>query len=237
MHEIDLAILENMYATFVAFIEEKDNKPFFSFATSGYFDFQENYKYFIRRDGIKQLAYDTWNEDLIGFGEITKCLITAFKTRSHLTFYEDSKFPPQTMTNNLVNQQYDVSSFAEIGANKEIEEAAWALYRGNDIRYHEHIFEVFVTNGVKYRLIAFLFFLQNPHKYLPIASARFDQIFKYPCLLDFKTSGRCSWDNYSTFIGIIHQVHRFLVDKVPTATLIDAHSFLWMFGNQMLEEN
>ena len=49
-------------------------------------------------------------------------------------------------------------------------------------------------------------------------------------LVNFRTSGRASWENYSQFIDINKQVKQFLNAKDPTATLLDAHTFLYILG-------
>ncbi len=45
-----------------------------------------------------------------------------------------------------------------------------------------------------------------------------------------KTSGNISWENYLQFISIIKSVQQFLKNKNIIVTLLDTHSFLWIWG-------
>jgi predicted HNH restriction endonuclease len=94
-------------------------------------------------------------------------------------------------------------------------------------------FENFADNKLSYQVIAYLFFIKDCKRYLPISQRKFDKIFERIGLADFKTSYKISWDNYVTFLDIIRQVQKFLLLKDKTTTLVDAHSFLWVLGNQM----
>ena len=82
-----------------------------------------------------------------------------------------------------------------------------------------------------------MFLIKDNQNYLPITQERFDQIFELIGLQNFKTSGRASWENYTEFININKQVREFLKTKDPKATLIDAHSFLYILGSQMKAAN
>lgn len=82
-----------------------------------------------------------------------------------------------------------------------------------------------------------MFFIKDSQRYLPITQERFDEIFVLIGLPEFKTSGQASWENYLEFININKQVRDFLKTKDPNATLLDAHSFLYILGSQMKEAN
>ncbi|MEI7677429.1 MAG: HNH endonuclease, partial [Bacteroidales bacterium] len=84
--------------------------------------------------------------------------------------------------------------------------------------------------GIPYNVIAYFFFLKEKNKYLPISQRRFDEIFQMIGIVDFKTDGQRSFDNYINFCDIIKQVQYFLKTKDKETTLIDAHSFLWILG-------
>jgi predicted HNH restriction endonuclease len=89
---------------------------------------------------------------------------------------------------------------------------------------------------LSYQLIAYLYFIKDRNRYLPITQERFDGIFELIGIPEFKTSGNASWDNYKEFVDIIKQVRDFLKTKDPNTTLLDAHSFLYILGSQMKEE-
>jgi hypothetical protein len=92
-------------------------------------------------------------------------------------------------------------------------------------------FEQFSELGFSYQLIAYLFFIKNSQKYLPISQKKFDLIFSN-LNIDFKTNHNSSWENYETYIGIIKQFQNYLKIKFKGIELLDAHSFLWIYGYQ-----
>ena len=77
-------------------------------------------------------------------------------------------------------------------------------------------------------------FLKSSKQYLPIAPDTFDKVFER-LELNFKTSQKCSWDNYSQYLYIVEQVREFLElqddIKDEEVSLLDAHSFLWILGS------
>ena len=50
--------------------------------------------------------------------------------------------------------------------------------------------------------------------------------------IDLKTSHNSSWENYQEFVGIIKQFQNYLKTKFSGIELLDAHSFLWIYGFQ-----
>ena len=55
--------------------------------------------------------------------------------------------------------------------------------------------------------------------------------------IEFKTSHNCSWENYLEFNDIIKQFRRLLSKRFKNVSLLDAHSFLWIYGFQFNEPN
>ena len=64
---------------------------------------------------------------------------------------------------------------------------------------------------------------------MPIAPETFDKAFVL-LEIDLKTSGRCSWENYSQYNQALIEIRDALRDRaeVKNARLIDAHSLCWM---------
>lgn len=82
--------------------------------------------------------------------------------------------------------------------------------------------------GAKYGLIAYLFFIKAPNKYLPIAPMVFDRLF--PLIgIDYPTAYRCTWKNYMGFLDRVKEVQaeiqRVMQCKI---SLLNTHSFLWI---------
>lgn len=75
--------------------------------------------------------------------------------------------------------------------------------------------------------------MKDSSKYLPIAPSYFDRAFTI-LGADFKTSKRCSWENYSTYIDLINELKHMLAKVLSSdVTLLDAHSFAWILSSQM----
>jgi hypothetical protein len=69
---------------------------------------------------------------------------------------------------------------------------------------------------------------------MPISQEKFDEIFS-SINIDFKTSHNCSWENYLEYNDIIKLFRKQLSQRYKSASLLDAHSFLWIYGFQLDE--
>lgn len=117
---------------------------------------------------------------------------------------------------------------------KAIEQCLFKFYHKTEIETSfDELIEIF---GKKYALIAYLFFVKDNSKYLPIAPTYFDRAFEL-LGMEFKTSKRCSWENYLQYIGLIGQLKKMLSEALSSeVSILDAHSFAWMLSAQMGEE-
>ena len=108
------------------------------------------------------------------------------------------------------------------------EKVLYDIYCGED---EEKAFaEATKLFGAKYALIAYLFFIKDSTRFLPVSPERFDKIFQN-LNIDFKLSYQCSWDNYGEFISIIKNVQKQLVEACISdneISLLDAHTFVWI---------
>ncbi len=102
---------------------------------------------------------------------------------------------------------------------------------------NDFVFDQLLKYGHTYNLIAYLSFIRDDNHFLPISQKRFDKIFEELGIPDFKIWGNASFENYSTFNNIVKQVRNFLKTKDKSSSLLYAHSFLWIIGNQMKNEN
>lgn len=102
------------------------------------------------------------------------------------------------------------------------------IYYGND--GHTAFENAVKFFGAKYDLIAYLFFIKDYHRYLPIRSTVFDERFR-TLGIDFSTAYQCSWENYVQFNAVIDSVRSMMQEYYGfTIRLIDAHSFVWQVG-------
>lgn len=217
---IDTEVLEELFAVFIAFISSKDNEQFTTFQKSKYIDIQENYKYSVYKEAKENLGNRLWKPENIGTGIIQASVTSAIQTKVNHKYCR--------VDNNLINWR-DKDNFSKLPTNKILEEYLFKFYKSK-IKDSE-AFEYFVSEKFSYPFIAYLFFIKEINRFLPIAPSRFDEIFDAIGISEFKTLRNASWDNYSTFIDIIKQIQQFLKTKGTEATLLDAHSFLWIFGN------
>lgn len=163
-----------------------------------------------------------WKPEDIGTGKIQKAVSSAIKTRVNHSF--------QMVDNNLVDWRKK-DDFDKIGKNKNLETTLFNFYKSKIS--DRQAFENFIEEKLTYQFIAYLFFIKDRNLYMPISQVKFDEVFEQIGLVGFKTSHNLSWENYTTFIDIIKQVRNYLRTKVASATLLDAHSFLWILGDQM----
>jgi len=219
--------MADLFADFLEFVEDKDKKSLTEFKLSPYIDEQENYKYSIYEQTRYSLKNKSWEKEDIGTGKIQKYVADAIKRQIYHNGLPDK--------HNLIDWRKK-DDFSKRQKDSTLEEALFRFYKSNDIK-PVNAFEAFEREGLPYQLIAYLFFIKDREKFMPISQRRFDSTFAELGLPDFVTDRNCSWANYSTFNDIIREVREFLLPEFPDTTLLDAHSFLWIIGDQMKEEN
>lgn len=223
---LDLELLNRRFEEFANFIAAKDNAPFVGFDSSKFIDTAENYKYSVYDEAREQLAQKWWKPEDIGSGRIQAAVSNAIKTRVNHSF--------QMINNNLVDWRKK-DDFSKQGKSKALETTLFNFYKSKIS--DQSAFDSFVAEKLSYQFIAYLFFIKDRNRFMPISQAKFDEIFVSIGLPGFKTSHNLSWENYNTYINIVKQVRDFLKTKDKNVTLLDAHSFLWILGNQMVEEH
>ena len=172
----------------------------------------ENYKYEIKDEAKSQLLTNTWKEADLGTGRILTCVKNSINLNS----------------NNLIDWRKK-DGFKKLRANKENEKLLFDFFKTKI--EDENAFNQFYEIGFTYQLIAYLFFIKNPQKYMPISQTQFDKIFD-SLGIDFKTSHNCSWENYLKYNEIIKQFRKHLSQRFQNVSLLDTHSFLWIYGFQ-----
>lgn len=227
---IDPYLFQRHFEAFKAFVEEKSGIAFVSFASNPYTEEQEGYKYGIYRAGREALAFHGWTRSAIGSGKIAEDAINAIQLRNNNLVswqprYGDASRPHQPL----------FEARSNVDQLRRIESCLFRLYREQqDERSFAELIDVF---GKRYPLPAYLFFLKDRSRYLPIAPQYLDRAFE---LLgaEFKASHQCSWDNYRTYVTLIGEVRTLLAERLGTeVSLLDAHSFTWMLAVQMEREN
>ena len=224
----DVGRLVEQLSRFTAFIQYMDGCPGnISFRDStGFLGREEDYKSRIAEEARKELNFSSWKEAWIGTGKIAACAAKAMSRADNLV---------------NVNQQIDFKN--RLNPNHpsfrpEAERILYDIYRNPSCKE-----SVAFSNAVKafsgaYDKIAFLFFIKDRSRFLPISPGHFDKAFKF-LNINYSTSRKCSWENYQGFLNIISEIRTIMEDMLPmegTPELIDAHSFAWVIQqNRYLE--
>ncbi len=225
------------FAHFQTLVEQKTDEQFTRF-DEGLIAAWESYKPRMRDKALSILGADQWQPAQIGSGEILQSVIDAIEIQA----------THGDMTNNLVfwqnrfgHAQRDHRALLEAQNSAKdrtrFEQVFFDLYRTD--RAEQSVFEELqdLTES-KYPLLAYLFFLKDMDRFMPIHPTGFDRVFN-ALGSDFRTLRNCSWENYKAF----NQLLDGLRGDIETAAgltdvrLIDAHSWCWLFSTLLKQEN
>ena len=179
---------------------------------------QEDYKRRVAIKASEALDCENWNEDEIGKGFIGDNAIKAVQRNQNLI----GRFQV-TVFSDKVRENLAVS-----------ERLLFDFY--HDHKEQECFDRICKLIGRKYDLVAYLYFILDPERYLPLRSSIFDNIFR-KLGINLQITDRCSWENYQEFIETIANVRDVMKDyyKIDDIDLLDAHSFLWTIKSENLE--
>jgi hypothetical protein len=195
----------------------------------------ESYKPRLNAYARELLDVPSWDDESFGDGMILEHVISAIEVNN------DQRNAPNNLVfwqNRFGHSNRAHRALLEARRNKNlcarIERQVFALYRdGSD--------EGAVFDGLaeltyrQYPLVAYLFFLKDMDRFMPILPSTFDKAFR-SLNIDLKTMGNCSWENYARYneaLGAVRDALRAHAD-LPKARLIDAQSFCWLL--ERLEE-
>ncbi|KVX02627.1 HNH endonuclease [Shewanella frigidimarina] len=223
---IDPYLFEKQFEAFKKFVEEQSNVSFLSFASNPYTDEQEGYKYNIYRTARDKLTFQAWKESDIGSGDIIAATIEAIEFQSNNLVQWQNRYGDEKRPHHPLHEAK--TSFEN---TRIIEQCLFDFYHKSDvIGSFDELINIF---GKKYALIAYLFFVKDNSKYLPIAPLYLDRSFEL-LGVDLKTNKRCSWENYSLYIYAVNEIKLMLTEALSSnISLLDAHSFAWMLSAQM----
>lgn len=181
---------------------------------------EENYKSKVSVLANEELRYEDWKKSWIGKGEISRRAARAMSKAGNLVHK---------------HQQIKFKDMLDPTRKEYIKDAELVLYNIYKSATEEEVKAAFDQAkrvfGGHYDTIAYLFFVKDKSKYLPVSPGNFEKSLA-SIGIDYKLSGRCSWDNYLGFIEIVKQVHTVMqmVLQDVEIRLIDAHSFLWVIS-------
>ncbi len=224
---IDPDRFECEFEAFRKFVEEQSGTAFESFSLHPYIKKHEGYKYELYLAGRKALAFDKWkkpSKSSIGVRTIFK----AFAKTTDIAARKPKGIPWRRR----IKEMIDYKSIEKQRGNPKLEGCLYALYH-REVQNERSFAELVGIFGKAYPLIAYLFFLKDKSRYLPIAPQRFD----YACErleVNFKTSRLPSWENYQSYLSLIRELKTMLAKKLDVrVTLLEAHSFASILGIQM----
>lgn len=225
---MDLSKVNNQITRFISFVHEMDGKTgLISFRDgSGFLGREEDYKTQVAVEARAALEIDSWKESKVGNGEISEHAIKAIgKARNLVNVYHQIEFKNRLDKN---HPSY----------RKDAERVLFDIYRNNQIDVSLAFENAVKTFGANYDILAFLFFVKDDSTYLPISTGHFEKGFDL-LGIDYKTSRKCSWENYRGFLEIISNIRDILQNTLPmnaTPRLIDAHSFVWIIQQKRFIE-
>ncbi len=224
-HRIDRYLFEEHADAFVKFVERKSGMPFESF-DNPYIRRQEGYKRDVSKAGEEALDYRSWNPSLIGTGQILEAVIGAIEIPANNLVQWHARYGDRSRAHQPF---YD--AHADEGARRQVEACLFRLYRDRDTgKAFEDLVEIV---GRDYPLIAYLLFLRDRNRFLPIAPQTCDRSFNY-LGIDFSASRKCSWINYQEYNGILGELQGLLFERLDCEVEpLDAHSFAWIIARQM----
>ncbi len=213
---------------FSIFVEKENGTPLEQFSSHRYVVEYENYKTILRLDARDKLLYWQWESESFGSGLILENLIGAIEIDENNFFrWREKRVGLKGIAHRrLVELRGGSDDLAEF------EKKTYLFFK--DECSHKHYFDYLVeTIGRKYSLLAYIFFLKDSEKYLPISTTNFDRLF-IDLDVPITTNRNCSWENYQEFLGFIAHVREFLGTKGRgEISLLDAHSFCWILTKQM----
>ena len=209
-----------MLTRFTAYVHSMDGKegPISFRDSAGILGREEDYKSRIAEEARKESNVEDWKESWIGSGKIAECAKKAMSKAVNIV---------------NINQQFDFSNRLDPSHSsfrKDAERVLYDIYRNPLCKESDAFSEAIDVFGAKYDTIAYLFFIKDPSRFLPISTGHFDKGFSL-LDIDYTTSYKCSWENYEEYNEIIREILLFMEEYLSvsgTLRLIDAHSFIWI---------
>ncbi len=226
--QISPLMFNQQFSRFDKIIRLSSERGFISFR-EGWPAKEEGYKEDLRKEALYRLNTPSWKRSEIGKGWILERVISAIEINE----------PRRHIKNNLVDwpNQYGpkrrshralLDAKSDRAAKRDVEKWFFDFFKTS--KSDEKAFETFRgLAGNRYDIVAYLFFLKDWNRFMPIAPTTFDNAFRL-LNVDLVTSGRCSWSNYARYNEALLAVQEALRETrgIRDARLIDAHSFCWM---------
>lgn len=186
---------------------------------------REAYKDAVYLTAQRCLDAESWSEGIIGSGAILE------HVRKALAF-PDNKLQEWTGKRTTLGRgsQKLLGVQADAARCRRLERLFYELFKGG--RADQEVFDGIVgLCGRAYELVAYLFFIADCTRFLPVRVRAFEQVFRELGVRSH-AQRRCSWEHYQEYLETVREVQRRLVAKMGThVTLLNAHSFCWILAN------
>lgn len=227
---INHQLFREAFARFQVLVAARSGHPFTNFH-EGMAATWESYKPRLREYALELLRASEWSQDAIGSGVILNRMIEAIEIQATVG----------DRTNNLVFWQNryghanrDHRALLEAASNpklrRDIERLLFGLFRGgaDEGATFDKLRDL---TGGKYPLLAYIFFLKDMDRFMPIQPTGFDRAFR-ALGIEFSTLRQCSWENYSSYNETLAALRPLIETStgLKNVRLVDAHSFCWIFS-------
>ncbi len=223
---------QRAFERFKAAVKLKSGKDFVNFSSGLVFEW-EGYKDWVYQEGRHRLAVSKWRRSKMGILSAGETKSIFDDTVSAIEIHKDS-----LLRNNLVrwDARYGQKGKSHIGlltaddqTKKRLEKVLYSLYK--DGEPEDRCFDELVAIlGRKFDLLAYLFFLKDWTRFMPISPKLFSKAFDHLGIPQ-KLSGRCSWSSYTGYLDRLNLVKEKLNQKDLSDRLIDAHSFCYVLAS------
>lgn len=226
---------QEAFSRFRHLIAARDDGRAFTHFHEGIAAVWEGYKPRLREYALRLLAADEWTESGIGSGKILRHAIEAIEIQNkkldlnnNLVFWQN-RFGEASREHQVL-----LEAVGNPNLRQELERLLFGLYRNgaDEGATFDRLSEL---TGRKYPLLAYLYFLKDMDRFMPIQPTTFDRAFR-DLKIDLVTLRNCSWENYQRYNAALEEVRKALatVEGLSDIRLVDAHSFCWML--QKMEE-
>jgi len=204
---------------------KENGVPLDSFANPKSFTYEwEDYKTAIPWRAKAVMQSSRWSKKSIGSGKILEAVIQAIELPGNNLLQWEAKNGPKSRVHRPL---LDARENAE--ARTTLETLFYNLYTLNQV--DRTTFEAITAYcGRRYELLAYLFFIAAPDRFMPLRTTSFDRALS-ELGVNLKTRGQCGWENYLDFVSALKQVQLSLQGEgISDATLLHAHSFCWILA-------
>jgi len=227
--QLSPAAFRDAFARFQRKVAAADHGHPFTNFDEGIAAVWEAYKPRLRAHALTLLAADNWSESQVGSGAILRRVVDAIEIQdsrvnltNNLLFWQNRFGQAQREHRALLEAETDA------GLRRYLEGLLYQLYRGGGDE--GLVFDQLSrATSAKYTLLAYLYFLKDMDRFMPIQPTTFDRAFR-DLGLDIVTLRHCTWEIYNRYNAGLEAVRGALtsVKGLAKSRLVDAHSFCFM---------